>query len=192
MFSGHMLCSTNRLKPKNLHFTIVIERKTANTDWFEMLKQLDYVTFLPRNLKTYLLYYKVVIRMILLQMLKLWVLMCTVDACIHVPVGSICVCVDVCVYGWQRKYMEINASSCSLYTSNAALLLVPQRSDRPHARGSKANETAIAQTHPADPWILIRLRREMDAGCLQSQADKLKRGRGRNSMLEELWGLKHR
>ena len=47
--------------------------------------------------------------------------------------------------------MEINASSCSLYTSNAALLLAQQRTDRPRATGSKANETATAQTHPADP-----------------------------------------
>lgn len=39
------------------------------------------------------------------------------DACIHVPVGSICVRAR-----WQRKYMEINASSCSPCTSNAALL----------------------------------------------------------------------
>lgn len=74
----------------------------------------------------------------------------------------------LCMCGWQRKYMEINASSCSLYTSNAALLLARQRSDKARARGSKANETAIAQTHPADPWILIQLRKEMEAGCLHS------------------------
>lgn len=78
----------------------------------------------------------------------------------------LCMCGRAC--GWQREYMEINASSCSLYTSNAALLLARQRSDKARARGSKANETAIAQTHPADPWILIRLRREMEAGCLHS------------------------
>lgn len=65
-----------------------------------------------------------------------------VDACIHVPVGQ-----QMWACGRQRKYMEINASSCSLYTSNAALLLAPRRSDRPHAGGSKANETAVAQTH---------------------------------------------
>lgn len=72
------------------------------------------------------------------------------DACIHVPVGSICVRAR-----WQRKYMEINASSCSPCTSNAALLsgasALRQASSREKRVGSKANETAIAQTHPADP-----------------------------------------
>lgn len=99
-------------------------------------------------------------------------------------------CMCGCACGWRRKYMEINASSCSLYTSNAALLLVHQRSDRPRARGSKANETAIAQTHPADPWILIWLRREMEAGCLHSlnsSLDKLKQG-GEGGVT--VWGFK--
>lgn len=112
--------------------------------------------------------------------------------------------------GWQRKYMEINASSCSLYTSNAALLLAPQRSGRPRARGSKANEKAIAQTHPADPWILIPLRREREGGRVSSLAQQhpekcfffLKKKKtkqeegggasgGSKCTSEMLWGLNH-
>lgn len=46
-----------------------------------------------------------------------WRRNCALDACIHVPVGSICVRAR-----WQRKYMEINASSCSPCTSNTTLL----------------------------------------------------------------------
>lgn len=119
-------------------------------------------------------------------MLKLWdqagESVAVYSRCIYSCACGQHLCTWGCVWGWQRKFMEINASSCSLYTSNVALLLVPQRSNRPHARGSKANETAIAQTHPADPWILIRLRRERD-GCrassvAQQQPDELKRGRG--------------
>lgn len=103
----------------------------------------------------------------------------------------VCVCVDAEESVWR----SMQAAVLSALQTRLCCWRINAPTG-PRARGSKANETAIAQTHPADPWILIRLRREMEAGCLRSRnssPDKLKRGvgvqldAGKTSGFSKIW-----
>lgn len=165
---------TNHPKLIDIQFAITGSyKKTAdiciedqNCCWFifcHWSKQL--ISILPKLYIWYITYHRAVLSMRRL-LLQRWGWTVLYSRCMYSCACGQHLCMCGRARGWQRKYMEINASSCSLCTSNVALLLAHQRSDRPRARGSKANETAIAQTHPADPWILIWLGREMEAGCL--------------------------
>lgn len=96
-------------------------------------------------------------------------------------------------YGWQRKYMEINASRCSLCTSNAALLLAPQRSDRPRTRGDQRlmrqpMHKRTRQTH--EYWYGSGERRRQERGCLLSLNSRLKTSGGKRRGVKRTLGYK--
>lgn len=100
-------------------------------------------------------------------------------------------------YGWQRKYMEINASRCSLCTSNTALLLAPRRSDRPCTRGDQRlmrqpMHKRTRQTH--EYWYGSGERRRQERGCLHALNSRLKTswsGGGRCRCVSKgLWCIK--